>query len=196
MNWGATCESLWYVDMTLPDTPKLTRLSVHDASRIRRLGRGCNARVAQNVADVHVIANSHDLSALCLPLPLEYPQATDSSNQSKSRDVNNWNQGRCRTTSRDEPPSQKPLPRSSARFPRRFSPAASFFRSYMAGEITGAERRAMAGVAESFRQRINAPGLSIAIARAGRFEYAEAFGTTGHDSAEPLSPPRSFASRA
>ena len=45
----------------------------------------------------------------------------------------------------------------------------------------------MAGVAESFQQRINAPGLSIAIARAGRFEYVEAFGTTGHDSREPLS---------
>jgi len=53
-------------------------------------------------------------------------------------------------------------------------------------EITDAERRAMADVAESFRRSIDAPGLSIAIARDGRLEYAQGFGTIGHDSGEPL----------
>jgi CubicO group peptidase (beta-lactamase class C family) len=59
-------------------------------------------------------------------------------------------------------------------------------RSFVARDITEPERRAMVAVAESFRRRINAPGLSIAIARAGRFEYVEAFGTTGHDSRQAL----------
>ena len=44
----------------------------------------------------------------------------------------------------------------------------------------------MAGVAENFRGKFDAPGLSIAIARNGRMAYAEAFGVTGHDSREPL----------
>jgi CubicO group peptidase (beta-lactamase class C family) len=70
-------------------------------------------------------------------------------------------------------------------------PGASLLRhnrveGYEARAITEAERRAMAVVAESFRKRFNAPGLSIAIARAGRFEYVEAFGTTGHDSRQEL----------
>jgi CubicO group peptidase (beta-lactamase class C family) len=53
-------------------------------------------------------------------------------------------------------------------------------------EITDAERRAMASFAESFRHRIGAPGLSIAVARDGRVKYSEAFGTIGHDSHEPV----------
>ena len=53
-------------------------------------------------------------------------------------------------------------------------------------DITDAERRAMAAVAESFRQRFNAPGISIAIARDGRLAYAGAFGTVAHDSPEPV----------
>lgn len=54
------------------------------------------------------------------------------------------------------------------------------------GEIPDAERKAMAAVAESFRGRLGAPGLSVAIAHEGGLEYAEAFGTTGHESREPL----------
>jgi CubicO group peptidase (beta-lactamase class C family) len=70
-------------------------------------------------------------------------------------------------------------------------PGASLLRGnpasgYAARELTESERRAMASVAESFRQRISSPGLSIAIARGGRFEYAETFGTIGHDSRQPL----------
>ena len=49
-----------------------------------------------------------------------------------------------------------------------------------------AELRAMAEVAESFRRRFEAPGLSIAIARKGRIVYQRAFGVTAHGSDEPL----------
>ena len=54
------------------------------------------------------------------------------------------------------------------------------------GEITDSERAAMAAVAESFRRTFDAPGLSVAIASRGRLQYAEAFGTIGHDSRQPL----------
>jgi CubicO group peptidase (beta-lactamase class C family) len=54
------------------------------------------------------------------------------------------------------------------------------------GEITDSERAAMARVAETFRSTFDAPGLSVAIARQGLVRYAEAFGTVGHDSQEPL----------
>ena len=44
----------------------------------------------------------------------------------------------------------------------------------------------MAGVAEDFRRKFDAPGLSVAIARDGRLLYEQAFGVTGHGSSEPL----------
>jgi CubicO group peptidase (beta-lactamase class C family) len=53
-------------------------------------------------------------------------------------------------------------------------------------EIEGSERDAMADVAEQYRRRFAAPGLSVAIARDGRLRYQQAFGFTGHDSREPL----------
>ena len=53
-------------------------------------------------------------------------------------------------------------------------------------EIGQGERSAMAAVAEDFRRRFDAPGLSVAIAQDGRVIYQQAFGTTGHDSQEPL----------
>ncbi|HEY2896317.1 MAG TPA: serine hydrolase domain-containing protein [Gemmatimonadaceae bacterium] len=58
--------------------------------------------------------------------------------------------------------------------------------SHASDDLSETERRAMAAVAESFRQRFDAPGLSIAIARHGRLAYAAAFGTVGHDSPEPV----------
>jgi CubicO group peptidase (beta-lactamase class C family) len=54
------------------------------------------------------------------------------------------------------------------------------------GEVTDSERTAMAVVAESFRRKFDAPGLSVAIARQGSLQYAEAFGTIGHESRQPL----------
>jgi CubicO group peptidase (beta-lactamase class C family) len=53
-------------------------------------------------------------------------------------------------------------------------------------EIEGSERDAMADVAEEYRRRFAAPGLSVAIALDGRLRYQQAFGFTGHDSREPL----------
>jgi CubicO group peptidase (beta-lactamase class C family) len=44
----------------------------------------------------------------------------------------------------------------------------------------------MAGVAENFRGKFDAPGLSIAVARNGRMAYEQAFGVTGHDSREQV----------
>jgi CubicO group peptidase (beta-lactamase class C family) len=44
----------------------------------------------------------------------------------------------------------------------------------------------MAGVAEDFRRKFDAPGLSVAIARDGRLAYEQAFGVIGHDSREQL----------
>src|SRR5439155_13313726 len=43
-------------------------------------------------------------------------------------------------------------------------------------EISPDERQAMAAAANGFRKDFNAPGLSVAIARAGRLVYAEGFG--------------------
>jgi CubicO group peptidase (beta-lactamase class C family) len=45
----------------------------------------------------------------------------------------------------------------------------------------------MADVADHFRHRFDAPGLSVAIAHEGRFVYQQAFGVTGHNSPEQLS---------
>ena len=59
-------------------------------------------------------------------------------------------------------------------------------------EIDPSERNAMAGVAEEFRRTFDAPGLSIAIAREGRFVYQQAFGLTGPASHEPLTPAHLF----
>ena len=44
----------------------------------------------------------------------------------------------------------------------------------------------MADVAEEYRRKFDAPGLSVAIAREGRLAYTAAFGLTGHDSREQL----------
>jgi CubicO group peptidase (beta-lactamase class C family) len=44
----------------------------------------------------------------------------------------------------------------------------------------------MAEVAEDYRRKFDAPGLSVAIARDGRVAYAQAFGVTGHDSRKQL----------
>jgi CubicO group peptidase (beta-lactamase class C family) len=44
-------------------------------------------------------------------------------------------------------------------------------------EISADERKAMAAAAEGFRKDFKVPGLSVAIARAGRLVYAEGFGT-------------------
>ncbi|MCU1240461.1 MAG: penicillin-binding protein [Candidatus Acidoferrum typicum] len=53
-------------------------------------------------------------------------------------------------------------------------------------EIEPSERRAMAEVAEDYRRKFDAPGLSVAIAREGRLAYAQAFGVTGHGSRKEL----------
>jgi CubicO group peptidase (beta-lactamase class C family) len=53
-------------------------------------------------------------------------------------------------------------------------------------EVEPAERYAMARVAENYRRRFAAPGLSVAIARDGALSYREAFGFTGRDSRKPL----------
>jgi len=58
--------------------------------------------------------------------------------------------------------------------------------SSLSDEIAPPERGAMAALAESFRQRFDAPGLSVAIARNGHLVYEQAFGVTGHDSSEQL----------
>lgn len=58
--------------------------------------------------------------------------------------------------------------------------------THASDDIPEAERRAMAAVAESFRHQFDAPGLSIAIARAGRLVYAAAFGSADRDAGEPL----------
>ncbi len=58
--------------------------------------------------------------------------------------------------------------------------------AHTSDDISEAERRAMAAVAESFRERFDAPGLSIAIARGDRLVYTGAFGTVGRDSPEPV----------
>jgi len=53
-------------------------------------------------------------------------------------------------------------------------------------EIEQSEREVMAFVAEDFRRKFDAPGLSVAIAQDGRLVYEQAFGVTGHDSREQL----------
>jgi CubicO group peptidase (beta-lactamase class C family) len=54
------------------------------------------------------------------------------------------------------------------------------------GEIEPFERKAMASVVEDFMRKFDAPGLSVAIARNGRFAYQSAFGLRGRDSREEL----------
>lgn len=54
------------------------------------------------------------------------------------------------------------------------------------GDVLPAERAAMATAAEEFRKRCDAPGLSVAIARNGQMQYRQAFGSTEHNQAEPL----------
>jgi CubicO group peptidase (beta-lactamase class C family) len=46
--------------------------------------------------------------------------------------------------------------------------------------ISEAEQGAIAEVAEAFRHRFDAPGLSVAIAREGHFVYQQAFGVVAH----------------
>ncbi len=53
-------------------------------------------------------------------------------------------------------------------------------------DIPPPELQAMAAVAEDYRRSFDVPGLSVAIAQNGRFVYQQAFGTTGHNSTEPL----------
>lgn len=59
-------------------------------------------------------------------------------------------------------------------------------------EIEPSERKAMASVAEDFRRKFAAPGLSVAIAENGRLAYEHAFGVTGRDSREELTPSNLF----
>jgi CubicO group peptidase (beta-lactamase class C family) len=54
------------------------------------------------------------------------------------------------------------------------------------GGIEPAERKAMAVVADEFRRKFGAPGLSVAIAQNGGLVYEQAFGVTGRDSQEQL----------
>lgn len=58
--------------------------------------------------------------------------------------------------------------------------------STLASEIEPSERQAIAGAAEDFMRQLNAPGLSVAIARDGRIVYKQSFGYTGHGSKERL----------
>src|SRR5271165_3523154 len=58
--------------------------------------------------------------------------------------------------------------------------------SFQSSEIEPFERDAMAEVAEDYRRKFAAPGLSVAIAREGRLRYQQSFGFTGHDSRVPL----------
>ena len=58
--------------------------------------------------------------------------------------------------------------------------------------IETSEREAMASVAEDFRRKFAVPGLSIAIAQNGRLAYEQAFGMTGRDSREELTPSHLF----
>jgi len=53
-------------------------------------------------------------------------------------------------------------------------------------EVSAAERQRMQSVAESFMQRFDAPGLSVAIAREGTLVYDEAFGFASREGHEPL----------
>ena len=57
-------------------------------------------------------------------------------------------------------------------------------------EVLPDERRAMAAAADGFRNDFNIPGLSVAIARAGRLVYAAGFGTA--DSGLPVAPSHLF----
>jgi CubicO group peptidase (beta-lactamase class C family) len=54
------------------------------------------------------------------------------------------------------------------------------------------ERAAMAEAATAFMDRYSVPGLSVAVARAGRLVYAEAFGYADRQKVEPLSPAHRF----
>lgn len=58
--------------------------------------------------------------------------------------------------------------------------------SATASDIQPSERRAMTTVAEDFMRQLNAPGLSLAIARDGRIVYEQSFGFAGHGSTERL----------
>jgi CubicO group peptidase (beta-lactamase class C family) len=62
----------------------------------------------------------------------------------------------------------------------------------LSNEIEPSEREAMANVAENFRRKFAVPGLSIAIAQNGRLAYEQAFGVTGRDSREELTPSHLF----
>src|SRR5437588_3537940 len=59
-------------------------------------------------------------------------------------------------------------------------------------KIQQSERQAMASVAEDFRKKFAVPGLSMAIAQNGRLAYEQAFGVTGRDSREELTPSHLF----
>jgi CubicO group peptidase (beta-lactamase class C family) len=59
-------------------------------------------------------------------------------------------------------------------------------------EGTAAERAAMAAAATGFMAGYAVPGLSVAIARAGRLVYAEAFGLADREAGEKLTPEHRF----
>ncbi|MGA3000121.1 MAG: serine hydrolase domain-containing protein [Acetobacteraceae bacterium] len=59
-------------------------------------------------------------------------------------------------------------------------------------EGTEAERAAMAEAATGFMIRYAVPGLSVAIARAGKLAYAEAFGLADREAGEKLTPAHRF----
>jgi CubicO group peptidase (beta-lactamase class C family) len=59
-------------------------------------------------------------------------------------------------------------------------------------EATAAERAAMAEAASGFMTRHAVPGLSVAIGRAGRLVYAEAFGLANREAGEALTPAHRF----
>jgi CubicO group peptidase (beta-lactamase class C family) len=59
-------------------------------------------------------------------------------------------------------------------------------------EVTAQERAAMAEAAAGFMTNYAVPGLSVAVARAGRLAYAEAFGVADRDAGEALTPAHRF----
>lgn len=57
---------------------------------------------------------------------------------------------------------------------------------------TGAERAAIAGIVGRFMEKYQIPGLSLAMARHGRFVYREAFGLANRETGEKVTPDHLF----
>ena len=66
-------------------------------------------------------------------------------------------------------------------------PFCSALGCFASEEISLSERERMEGVATAFMGRFDVPGLSVAITRAGRLEYENAFGVSNRQSGEKLS---------